>query len=249
MTGTVFAGELIDTPKPPSKRPQAVDTDKLFKIAEKQNPEIAALAKRAEALAFQSEGAASRPRIEAFGSVGESTTEARSRETWTLGARLTWPLFDGGVKRAERARLKAERKRVLAEFEVRRRDLRRQLSQAVLGRGDAWQQIIVAKADLDFIGRQLTRRQRLYEQERVADLGRAMINFTGAEAALAQAVGAYYVDGAHLAVLLGQAPASGLRENFLADILGGGLESESESFTPKGGAGFGQDDQFKTDKK
>ncbi len=249
MTGTIFAGELIDTPKPPSKRPREVDTDKLFKIAEKQNPEIAALARRAEALAFQSEGAASRPRIEAFGSVGDSTAERRGRENWTLGARLTWPLFDGGAKQAERAQLKAERKRVLAEFEVRRRDLRRQLRQAVLGLGDAWQQIIAARADLDFVGRQLTRRQRLYEQERVTDLGRAMINFTGVEADLAQAVGAYYVDAAHLAVLLGEPPASGLRESFPADILGGSLEPEGERFTPKEGTGFGQDDQFKTNKK
>jgi outer membrane protein TolC len=249
MTGTVFAGELIDTPKPPSKRPKEVDTDKLFKFAEKQNSEIAALAKRAEALAFQSEGSAALPRIEAFGSVGSTTTEHRGRQDWALGARLTVPFFDGGAKQAERSRLKAERKRVLAEFEVRRRDLRRQLRQTVLGRSDAWQQIIAARADLDFLGRQLARRQRLYEQERVADLGRSMINFTGAEAALVQAVGAYYVDGAYLAILLGVDPASGLQENFLADILGGDLEPEGEQFTPKGGTGFGQDDQFKTDKK
>ncbi len=249
LTGTVFSGELIDAPKPPSKRPKEVDTDKLFKIAEKQNPEIAALVRRAEALAFQSEGTANTPRIEAFGSVGSSTTESRSRDTWALGARLTVPFFDGGSKQAERARLRAERKRVLAEIEVRRRDLRRQLRQAVLGQGDAWQQIIAAQAELDFLGRQLSRRQRLYEQERVADLGRAMINFTGAESTLVRAVGAYYLDSAHLAVLLGHAPASGLRENFLADILGGDLAPESESYTPKEGTGFGQDDQFKTIKK
>jgi len=249
LTGTVFAGELIDPPKPPSKRPKDVDTDKLFKRADKQNPEIAALTRRAEALAFEGEGAATRPRIEAFGNIGESTAEVRNRETWALGARLTFPLYDGGAKQAERARLKAQLKRVKAEIEVRRRDLRRQLRQGVLSRNDSWQQVIAARADLDFLGRQLALRQRRYEQERVADLGRAMINFTGSEATLVQAVGAFYVDSVRLAVLLGENPATGLRENFLADILGGEAAPEGERFTPKEGTGFGQDDQFKTEKK
>lgn len=246
LTGTVFSGELIDPPKPPAIKPVEVDTEKLFAFAQSRNPELNALTRRAEALAHRRDGTGNRPRIEAFGVVGQTTREFRGRDDWAVGARMTVPFFDGGVKNAERARLDAEYKRVRAEFEVRRRNLRRQLRQAVLARRDSWQQVIAARASIDFLGRRLAKRQRLYEQERVADLGRAMIEFSAGEAVLVQAIGAFTIDSARLAVLLGESPSGGLMENFLSRLLGENLDAKDELYTPKEGTGFGQDDLPKT---
>ena len=246
LTGTVFSGELIDPPPPPAKKPVEVDNEILFTFAENRNPEIKALARRAEALAHRRDGTGNRPRIEAFGGGGQTTREFRSRDNWGVGVRMTVPFFDGGVKNAERAGLNAEYKRVRAEFEIRRRDLRRQLREAVLALGDSWQQVIAARADKDFLSRRLAKRQRLYEQERVADLGRAMIEFTAGEADLVRSTGTFFVDSAHLAVLLGENPVRGLTENFLGPLLNRDIDTKEERFAPKGGTGFGQDDLPKT---
>lgn len=245
LTGVAFTGELIDSPKPPANRPKNVNTEKLIALAEKRNPEIKALAKRAEALAFRRDGTNIRPRIEAFGNVGNSTRESRGRDNYAIGARLTFPFYDGGVKDAERARLNAEHSRVVAELEVRKRKLRRQIRTALLDRSDSWQQIIAAKAQLDMAGRQLTKRQLLYDQERVADLGTGMINFSKTESDLVRATGAFYMDNARLATLIGEEPSRGLVENFLVDILGPGGTPDDQQYTPKEGSGFGQEDQNK----
>jgi outer membrane protein TolC len=116
LTGIVFFGELIDSPKPPAKKPVEVDTEKLFAFAQSRNPELKALAQRGEALAYRRDGTGSRPRIEAFGIASQTTRSFRSRDNWAVGARMTVPFFDGGVKNAERAGLDARYKRVRAEF-------------------------------------------------------------------------------------------------------------------------------------
>ncbi|MBT7942066.1 MAG: TolC family protein [Alphaproteobacteria bacterium] len=246
LTGTVFSGEMIDPPKPPTKKPIEVDTKILFTFAESRNSEIKALSRRAEALGHRRDGTGTRPRIEAFGNVGQTSRESRSRDEWAVGARMTVPFFDGGTKNAERAGLSAEFKRVRAELEVRRRDLRRQLREAMLTRRDSWQQVIAARANKDFLGRRLAKRQRLYEQERVSDLGRAMIEFSAGESDLVRATGTYYIDSARLAVLLGEHPSHGLGEGFLGPLLGGNIDTKEDRFVPKEGSGFGQDDTPKT---
>ncbi|MDA1089891.1 MAG: TolC family protein [Proteobacteria bacterium] len=245
LTGTAFTGEMVDNPKPPASRPKNVDTDKIIALAEKRNPEIAALTRRAEALAFERDGTAARPRIEAFGNLVGNTREAKTRDDWAFGARLTVPFYDGGAKEAERSRLSAEHRRVVAELDVRRRALRRQIRQGVIDRNDSWQQIIAARAELDVSGRRLAHRQRLYEQERVADLGTGMIDFSKAEAILLQAIGAFYVDSARLATMIGEGPARGMTVDFLAEILGTADAPDEQQFTPKEGSGFGQRDQDK----
>ncbi|NQV84205.1 MAG: TolC family protein [Rhodospirillales bacterium] len=246
LTGTEFSGELIDPPKPPTRKPVEVDTKILFAFAEDRNPEIKALARRAEALGYQRDGTGIRPRIEAFGAVGQTTRESRNRDEWAIGARMTVPFFDGGAKNAEHAGLSAQFKQVRAEFEVRRLDLRRQLREAVLTRTDSWQQVIAASANKDFLGRRLAKRQRLYEQERVADLGPAMIEFSAGEADMVRATGTFFIDSARLAVLLGEHPSRGLATNFLGTLLGGKINTKEERFIPKEGTGFGQDDQSKS---
>jgi outer membrane protein TolC len=245
LTGTAFSGEMIDSPKPPASRPKNVDMDKLLALAEKNNPEIAALARHAEALAFERDGTAARPRIEAYGNLVGNTREAKGRDDWAFGARLTIPFYDGGVKEAERSRLSAEHRGVMAEFEVRRRNLRRQIREGVLARNDSWQQIIAAQAELDVAGRRLAQRQRLYEQERVADLGTGMIDFSRSEATLMQAIGAFYVDSARLAALIGEDPSRGMKVNFLVEIMGSADTPDNQQYTPKEGSGFGQPDQDK----
>ncbi len=243
LTATTVTGELYDPPQPPAKRPPEADIDKLIKLAEKRNPDLAALAAEAQSLGIRRDGTGSLPRLEAFGNIAQSTKEFRSREDWAFGARLSWPIFDGGIKSAERSRLAARQAKVLAEYEVRRRDLRRELRKMVLSRADSWQQIIAAKANLNFYGRRLTLRKRLFEQERVTDLGRAMVQFSGGEADLIRATGAYFVDSARLAMLLGESPARGLETGFLGALLGEKLSPDNNQFIPKGGSGFGQKDQ------
>jgi D-serine deaminase-like pyridoxal phosphate-dependent protein len=133
----------------------------------------------------------------------------------------------------------------MAEFEVRRRNLRRQIREGVLARNDSWQQIIAAQAELDVAGRRLAQRQRLYEQERVADLGTGMIDFSRSEATLMQAIGAFYVDSARLAALIGEDPSRGMKVNFLVEIMGSADTPDNQQYTPKEGSGFGQPDQDK----
>ncbi|HEC90028.1 MAG TPA: TolC family protein, partial [Alphaproteobacteria bacterium] len=243
LTATPVNGELYAPPQPPAKRPPEVDLEKLIKLAEKRNPDLAALAAKAQSLGIRRDGTGSLPRLEAFGNIAQSTREFRSREDWAFGARLSWPIFDGGIKSARRSRLAAKQAKVLAEYEVRRRSLRRELRKMVLSRADSWQQIIAAKANLDFYDRRLTLRKRLFEQERVTDLGRAMVQFSQGEADLIRATGAYFVDSARLAVLLGESPARGLETGFLGTLLGEKLSPDGGQFTPKGGSGFGQKDQ------
>jgi outer membrane protein TolC len=243
LTATPVNGALYNPPRPPAKKPPEVDVDELIKFAEKHNPDLTALAAKAQSLGIRRDGTGSLPRLEAFGNVAQSTREFRSRENWAFGARLSWPIFDGGIKSAERSRLAAKQAKVLAEYEVRRRGLRRELRKMVLSRADSWQQIIAAKANLDFYGRRLTLRKRLFQQERVTDLGGAMVQFSQGEADLIRATGAYFVDSARLAVLLGANPARGLKAGFLGALLGEKLSPGGNQFTPKGGSGFGQKDQ------
>jgi len=245
LTGSAFADEMIYSPPQAAVRPKAVDPAKLIAVAEKKNPEIAALARRIDALTFERGGATARPKIEAFGNIVGNTRESKGRDDWAFGARLTVPFFDGGAKEAEQSRISAEFRRVKAEHNIRRRSLRRQVSQGVLDRNDSWQQIIAARAALDVSGRRLAQRQRLYEQERVADLGTGMIDFSGAESAVMQAIGVFYMDSARLAALVGEDPARGLTVGFLAEILGTKGGPDELQYTPKEGSGFGQQDQDK----
>lgn len=246
ITGNAFEGNMIAPPLPSIDRPAELDLDKLTAVAAVNNPAILALTKQAEALAFQREGTGSRPRLDAFGNVNHYNRDLRGRNEWAVGAKLSWPVFDGGIKGAERSRLAAEESGVNARLEVLKRKTSRDIRARVMSREDSWQQLNAARAKLDFANRRLLQRQRFYEQERVSDLGRAMIDFTATEAEMIQAAGAYYVDTARLVVLLGETPARGLETDFLKQFAAatGGPDNQ---FTPKEGTGFGQDDQFKTE--
>ncbi len=245
LTGRSFDAELIGTPPAPSAKPAQVPFDALAAAVERRNPEVRALFKRAEAMGFRVEGTGSRPAVEAYATAGSSNRDLRGREKWAFGARLTWPLFDGGLQGAEKARLTAERRRLEAELESRIRRLRREARAQWRHRADSWQRIVAARAQLDFAKKNLLRRQRRYAQERVADLGRAMIEATVGEVELIRAIGAFHVESARLAVLLGEGPGKGLEEAFVEAIIGVAPVTPGDGFIPKTGSGFGQDDQNK----
>ncbi|MBC8268206.1 MAG: TolC family protein [Rhodospirillaceae bacterium] len=239
--------ELISPPLPPENAPLEVNREEFALVVIKRNPQTAALIKQVEAKRLQRGGISNLPSLEAFGNLGHSSRDLRGRNEYAVGARLSWPIFNGGIIGAERNQLAAEETRLGAMLEVKRRQLRRQSFAVLMDQSDAFQRVIAARAGLDYAQKNLLRRQQLYSQERVADLGRAMIDNSTAEAELIRATGAYYVEMAHIAVLLGLNPAQGLDEGLLASVLEG--QGPVEDFVPKGGSGYGQDDQDKVNRK
>ncbi len=245
LTGTVFDTEMYNPPKGPKKPPPTPEVADLQKLAEVRNPDILVLRKNLEAVRARRQGTGSRPRLEAFGEVNKYQRDSRLRDEWAAGARLVWPMFDGGLKSAERARLAAEEGRLTARYDRRLLALRRRAHELILAQADAWQQLVAARAGFDFAKKSLLQRQRLYETERVTDLGPMMVLFTEAEADVVRAAGAFFVERARLAVLFGEPPRRGLEDNFLFDLLGKKVDDAPKTFRPKGGSGFGQDDQDK----
>jgi len=243
LTGLAFDQELLNPPTGPKARPNAIEAEQFEKAVLERNPVLRALKRDADGLRLAHDGTGSRPVLEAFGAVNHYSRETRTRDEWTAGARIKWPFFDGGVKSAERARLTAELNRAEARLERARRDLARRARVTLRARDNAWQQLVAARARFDFTSKYLLQRQRLYEQERVTDLGRAMINFTDAEADVVRAAGQLRQVDAQLAVLLGEHPAVSLEQGFVTRILGAASIEKRDSYQTKGGSGFGQKDQ------
>jgi hypothetical protein len=121
------------------------------------------------------------------------------------------------------------------------REMRYRITTLWMSRGDSWQQVIAARAMDSFARKRLLQRQQLYQQDRVVSLGRVMIESTESESELVRAIGAFYLDNAGLAVLLGKNPARGLDSGFPAEETGN--DGSAVHYEPKGGSGFGQDDQ------
>ncbi|HJN24816.1 MAG TPA: hypothetical protein QGG18_03860, partial [Rhodospirillales bacterium] len=151
------------------------------------------------------------------------------------------------IKGAQRNRLAAQESRLNARVEIKRRQLRLKAYQTLMERDDSFQRVIAAKAGQEYASKNLLRRQQLYSQERVADLGRAMIDNSQAEAELIRATGAFLLEQARIAMLLGDHPGKGLEPGFLASIMGTGDES-GEGYVPRDGSGFGQEDQDKVNR-
>lgn len=239
--------ELIFPPDPPENAPLEVDREEFSKIIAARNPQMLALAKQVEAAARRRGGVNSLPSVEAFGNVGHSSRDVSSRHEYAVGARVSWPIFDGGIKTAKRQRLAAEESRINARMELKRRQLRHQAYKVLMDRNDSYQRVIAAKAGLEYARKNLLKRQQLYSQERVADLGRAMIDNSLAEAELIRATGAYLLEQARIATMLGQHPALGLKEGFMASVMN--VEQGTEGgYVPKGGSGYGQEDQDKVNR-
>jgi len=247
LIGQSLPEELILPPPPPEKAPLEVNRNEFTTIVYNKNPEIAALMKLLEATQIRRGGVSNLPSIEAFGNVGQTSRSTSGRNDYAVGARLSWSIFNGGIQGAERNRLAAEESRLNGQIEVKRRRLRLQAHSVLMDRDDAYQRVIAAKAGLDYAQKNLLHRQQLYAQDRVADLGRAMIENSGAEAELIRATGAFNIEMARVAVLLGFNPGEGLNDGFLDDVLGL-KESPGADFVPKGGSGFGQDDQNKVNR-
>jgi len=247
MIGDTLPVELISPPRPPEKAPPEVDREEFSRIVAARNPEMLALMKQTGATKARRGAISSLPSVEAFGNVGHSSRDMRGRNEYAVGARLSWPLFDGGIKGAQRNRLAAQESRLNARVEIKRRQLRLKAYQTLMERDDSFQRVIAAKAGQEYASKNLLRRQQLYSQERVTDLGRAMIDNSQAEAELIRATGAFLLEQARIAMLLGDHPGKGLEPGFLASIMGTGDES-GEGYVPRDGSGFGQEDQDKVNR-
>ncbi|HEY9078969.1 TolC family protein [Magnetovibrio sp.] len=245
LMGVALPEELISPPKPPKAKHAEIDRKKFLAAVMDRNPDLVALVKQGEAAGISRDGVAVMPSLDAFANTEYTTRDLRGRNDYALGARLSWPIFDGGVTAAKKTRLAGEQSRINAKIEAKKSELRRASLNAVMNLDDAYQRVISALAQHDYTSKNLLRRQQLYAQERVADLGSAMIEHTKAEAELVRATGAYRMVQARIAVLLGEQPGRGIKPDFLA-AEGFTLESGG-SFVPKSGTGFGQDDaeQFK----
>jgi outer membrane protein TolC len=138
----------VDQPAPAAGAVASLAADALLARAKEQRPERDSLIARADALAAGAEAAAAttRPQVAALAAVEPSRPNARFvprtdewRTSWDLGVSVSWPLFDGGKARAERAvaasRAEAIRRRVedfdaLVALEVRQRQLDLESSRA-----------------------------------------------------------------------------------------------------------------------
>lgn len=249
LSGLVFGEELVSPPKPPADKPADVDLDAVTASAVEKNPGVIVLAREMEAVRAEREGTWPLPKLEAFGDINHYSRDLRGRDEWAAGARVSWPIFDGGLKVADRARLAGEEGKLSARLENAKRALRISLRKLVIGRENAYQRVIAARAKLEYSTRMLLQRQRQYEQERVTRLGSAMIDNTTAEADLVQATGIYTIANARLAMALGGSPEMALKADFLNTLTGGKATLQLEQFVPKVGSGFGQDDADKVNRK
>lgn len=249
LSGLTFSEELIGGPKAPAEKPESLDLNVLIGVAMDANPEIVVLNHELAALGHQRDGIGALPTLEAYGDVNHYSRDLRGRDEWAVGARLKWPLFDGGLTIAKQTRWAAETAKISARLEVKKRALERKIRKLVIDRETAYQRVIAAKAKLDYSTRALMQRQRQYEQERVTRLGFAMIDNTNAEAELTRASGQYVLAGARLAMALGAGPGVALEPDFVSRLTGGKAIQKLEQFVPKEGSGFGQDDADKVNRK
>lgn len=248
LTGLTFGEELVAPPAPPTKKPGDVDQGVLNAFALDHNPDVVVLSHELDALREQRGSTVSAPTLDAFGNVGHSSRDLRGRDEWAVGARLSWPLYDGGVKSAARAELAAQEAKVAAKLDVKKRNLRMAIRRQVVAWENAFQKVIAARARLDYSERRLLQRQRQYEQERVTRLGFAMIDNTFAEESVVAATGHYVMAGAKLVMMLGGDPTVVLEPLFLNKVTGGKALMNVEKFIPKEGSGYGQDDADKVNR-
>jgi len=240
LMGATLPEELISPPKAPKAKHADINREKFLAAVIARNPDLAVLAKQGEALGINRDGLGATPSLDAFANTGYTTRDLRGRNDYAVGARLSWPIFDGGATAAKKTRLAAEQSRLNAKIEAKKSDLRRRALGAVMSLDDAYQRILAALAQHDYTSKNLLRSQQLYAQERLAEIGSAMIGHTKAEAELVRATGAYRMVQARIAVLLGETPGRGIEPDFFAAQ--GLAEQSGGSFVPKSGTGFGQDD-------
>ncbi|MDH5749226.1 MAG: hypothetical protein OEY85_07935 [Rhodospirillales bacterium] len=138
-------------------------------------------------------------------------------------------------------------KKVDADFR-----LRQLISETVHKVNNAWQGIIYARADMDFLQKNLMLQQQIYQQERSLSLGSAMIDQTAGEASLIRATGDFLISVVKLSFLLegnaalrtekGKLNIRALDEKYLFELTGTEPGVEKDRVLTKDGSGFGQND-------
>ncbi|TCS64234.1 hypothetical protein [Varunaivibrio sulfuroxidans] len=139
----------------------------------------------------------------------------------------------------------------LKKFSMTRADprIRRKILHTILNIKDAWQFAVAARANLDYLRRNLLLAQEIYQQDRASSLGAAMGEVTMGEAEMVRAAKAYYSNVYLLSILLGnensdpdQPTFKGLDPQFLYRLTGQKKGEERGGYVPKSGTGFGQSD-------
>ncbi|OSM02532.1 putative outer membrane efflux protein [Magnetofaba australis IT-1] len=245
LTGLPLDKELIRPPAAPEDKPPVLDWRRLADVAAQRNPQLQALNLRVQAQTQAAEAQRARPQLDAVAEFGRSTRTLRGNDRWAAGVQASWDLWDGGATDARREQALADAEALRAERDLLLKSLRLQVQEAAQKSAWAHQAILAAQAKKRWAEMQLLKRQTRYQQERVSDLGFAMVDLTRAEAQLVKAAGARYMASMTLAVLLGESPEAALKPDFLTRVAQMGAQtdaapaSESNSFTPPGGSGYG----------
>lgn len=102
LSGLKFAEELISPPKPPKTKPVEIDRKAFIDAVLANNEDVQALTQQAEAAGLRRDAIGAWPSLDAFANTGYSTRDLRGRNDYAVGARLSWPLFDGGATAAKK---------------------------------------------------------------------------------------------------------------------------------------------------
>nr|CRH06243.1 Putative Outer membrane efflux protein [Candidatus Magnetococcus massalia] len=240
QTGIALDGDLIAPPEAPKRLSLELPVERLLKAALQAHPQLQALRKQAAAQGLIVESQQLTPDLALFAKAGSSNRDLSGRDKWALGATLSIPLWEGGARAAKKQQASAAQQKLQAEVAAMERDLQLQIRQLLGDLQSVRQRLIAARAGRSFHEKRLMQRQTLYQMERVADLGDAMIRLTEAEAEMVRATGDYYLTLAQLACVVGEQPEAVLSAHFIQRWHNGVDGSNSGQFTPPSGSGFGE---------
>ncbi|ABK44862.1 outer membrane efflux protein [Magnetococcus marinus MC-1] len=242
LTGHAVLENLIQPPKAPAKFPTEFEEQALFQFVMLNNPRARAANLAVAAARAKQQAVGFTPDFNLFARVGQSARPLSGRDRWAVGLTLSLPLWSGGALDAQQQQEAASVDTALAQQEALQQTLQLALKQRLNEIADAKQGLIAAGASLRWAQANLLKRQSLYQMERVATLGDAMVEQTQAEADQVRAYGAYYGAAAQLAALMGDAPEAALQADYLVQLAarsGQEHDSSKAGFTPPSGSGYG----------
>ncbi|MCL7745384.1 TolC family protein [Guyparkeria hydrothermalis] len=160
---------------------EAPDADELIASALEQDLRLAALRRQVDGSesALVAARGSNLPSIHSEINADYYTREGSMRDPFRAGVYLEFPLFRGGARNAEIAAAQAERMAAVAELAEREADIRSYATELVemirLHRSIGRQRVVALEnfAELNFM-----RKQTLYQMEKAADLGDAMVEMS-----------------------------------------------------------------------